>query len=516
MPLPFRREYADMARAIAITSGKGGVGKTNAATNIGVALSRLGRKVCIFDADLGLANVNILTGQTPTRTLENLFDGDSTIDDIIMDGPAGLHVVPSGSGVDRLIGLAAEKAGIIKTALEKLEKDHDYLIIDTAAGIGPDVLSFVKASHEAIVVVSPEPTSMTDAYALVKLLYRQGYEKNLSVLVNMTAGPEEGDRIFASFNNAAKKFLGRELKLAGHVVRDYALASSVLKQTPVSILYPESAASKCFEKIAFSIDTGFGPNGVGGFSGAWTDLIALGTGNAARLKEAPAAIPEENGSGQPDLEKIRKWLESPVAGETEAREAMLSLESSFVKRFGKPYFDFRTGLFSLLDFSEVTPGSLKEAALLLESIHERRFGKPLLDVEDLMLKALAGMDSPAKVAGLIDLFESSYVRRFGKRPSGALETVKRALAEGELKPEDMAGIVGALDAAHREEHGRPLAIEGRVCTEEMLPLLTRIENNEEGLSRTEESLKAAKAESQALKEALRKLVGDPVFWPVKD
>lgn len=505
-----------MARAIAITSGKGGVGKTNAATNIGVALSRLGRKVCIFDADLGLANVNILTGQTPTRTLENLLDGESTIDDIIMEGPAGLHVVPSGSGVDRLMGLAAEKAGIIKAALEKLEKDHDYLIIDTAAGIGPDVLSFVKASHEAIVVVSPEPTSMTDAYALVKLLYRQGYDKSLSVLVNMATGPEEGDRIFASFNNAAKKFLGRELKLVGHVVRDYALASSVLKQTPVSILYPESSAAKCFAKIAFSIDTGFGPNGVGGFSGAWTDLIALGTGTAARLTEKGPVLPEESESGLPDIEKIRKWLESPGADEAGAREAMLSLESSFVKRFGKPYFDFRTGLFSLLDFSEVTPGSLKEAALLLESIHERRFGKPLLDVEDLMLKALAGVDSPARMTGLIDIFESSYVRRFGKRPVGAVEAVKRALKEDALSPEEMAEIINAMDERHREKSGGPLPMEGRVCTGELAPLLTRLDKNAENLAGMEESLRAAKSEAEALREALQKLAGDPVFWPEKD
>lgn len=491
-----------MARAIAITSGKGGVGKTNAATNIGVALSRLGRRVCIFDADLGLANVNIITGQTPTHTIEHLLDGSCTIDQIIMEGPSGVHVVPSGSGVEKLAGISPEKVGVLRSALEKLERDHDYLLIDTAAGIGRDVMGFVRSAHEAIVVVSPEPTSMTDAYALVKLLHRQGYEKNISVLVNMTAGEEEGRRIFESFNSASKKFLGRELRLIGNVVRDYALASSVLKQMPVSLLYPESAASVCFGKIALAIDSGFGPNGVGGFSGSFTAMLAAGEkpGLAARAGATDAA---------PDIEAFKKWLGGAERSEAEAREALTTLEGEFVSRFGKPYFDFRAGLFSMLDFTDASAGSLKEAAMLVESIHERRFGKPIFEIEDVLLKALANFDSPGRMQAMIDLLERGFERRFGRRAMGAKATVEEAVASNELTAAELENIANAVSRQHRERFGAAPKIDGFVTSDEVLPLVARLNRSEESLRGIEKSVGEVKSENDLLRDILSRLVGTP-------
>ena len=170
-----------MACTIAITSGKGGVGKTNAATNIGVALRRLGRKVCIFDADLGLSNVNILTGLSPAATVEQLLDGSCTLEEIVMAGPAGVHVVPSGSGIENLTELAPERMGRLSKALNQLGDEHDYLLIDTAAGIGNEVLWFVKSAQAA--VIAPGGTSWLDILAAADVVAIERARQSLAGVI---------------------------------------------------------------------------------------------------------------------------------------------------------------------------------------------------------------------------------------------------------------------------------------------------------------------------------------------
>lgn len=488
-----------MARSIAITSGKGGVGKTNAATNIGVSLARMGRKVCIFDADLGLANVNVLTGQAPALTVEHLVDGTASIDEIVMEGPEGLHIVPSGSGVEKLSGLDPDKVASLRSGLEKLEADHDYLLIDTAAGIGPEVVGFIKAAHEALVVVSPEPTSLTDAYALIKVLNRQGYERDFSILVNMSASEEEARRTFGSLRGAAKKFLGRELKFAGFVPRDYALASSVARRTPVSILFPESTASQCFARIALAIDSGFGPNGTGGFSASWPNLLMKEP--EAEKSAGPARRREE----APDLPELEGWLQNPEIDEEAARDALARAESAFIRRFGKPYADFKTGLFNQLDFSDVTPAALKEAAMLLESVHERRFGKPIFGVEDVMLKALSACDSELRMRNLVSTLESGFSRRFGSKPTPLEERLRAEAQDGTLTSARMKDIAAICADLHKRKYGEELRLEGSVSASDLTPLAEKIAESEKWAAELNAILEILDADREELKNRLEAL-----------
>jgi MinD-like ATPase involved in chromosome partitioning or flagellar assembly len=381
------REISKMTCAIAITSGKGGVGKTNATTNIGVALTRLGRKVCIFDADLGLSNVNILTGQSPANTVEQLLSEECSLDEIVMQGPGGINIVPSGSGIENLTELSPERMKILSGALNRLGDEHDYLLIDTAAGIGNEVLWFVKSAQAAVIVVSPEPTSLTDAYALIKVLHRQGFDREILVLVNMAASEDEAKKLFGSINNAAKKFLDREMTFLGYVLRDYALASSVIKQTPVTVLYPESAASTCFTDVAAVLDSLMGQGAKATDSADSGDLDesatsgagygeALAKSIAGDLMAAPKAkskpqhsaevitLNQQGGSykgrsgapgfkerrkgfGGPSLEELCRRIESGEIDEDTSREALARLENSFVRSYGRPYFDLRSGIYSL-------------------------------------------------------------------------------------------------------------------------------------------------------------------------
>jgi flagellar biosynthesis protein FlhG len=538
-----------MACTIAITSGKGGVGKTNAATNVGVALRRLGREVCIFDADLGLSNVNILTGLSPAATVEQLLDESCTLEEIVMEGPAGVHIVPSGSGIENLTELSAQRMELLAAALDQLSETHDYLLIDTAAGIGSEVLWFVKSAQAAVIVVSPEPTSLTDAYALIKVLHRQGFDREFLILVNMAASEDEAKRLFGSINNASKKFLGREMSYLGYVLRDYALASSVIKQTPVTVLYPDSAASICFADIAQALDSGvgarYGAHGDGASRAApgagvgygealartvsedpkaspraaaqrGAEVIPLNKSGAVRSGGAPVFPARGRGTGTAGLDELCRRIEAGELDEDGAREALARLENSFLRRFGRPYFDLRSGIYSLLDFADVSSGAIKETAMLLESIHERRFGEPLFGLEDMMLKALAGCDSEAEMQKVMRTLETSFVRRFGRSSTELERLLEREADAGTLTVERMQGLADLLDALHRERFGAPLHTPGAIYGTDIEALLDGFRSNEECFHALGKALVDYRSDREALKRHFEELMAGTSLATLKE
>ena len=170
---------------ITVTSGKGGVGKTNVVANLAVALSRAGKEVLVLDADLGLGNIDVLLGLVPRYTLEHVLAGSHHLSDIVIPGPAGIQVLPASSGLPQLTSLSDAQQLLLQSELEEVAKTVDVLLIDTGAGISPNVTYFASAAQETVVVISPEPTSLTDAYALIKVLCRQHRERRFKVLVNM-------------------------------------------------------------------------------------------------------------------------------------------------------------------------------------------------------------------------------------------------------------------------------------------------------------------------------------------
>ena len=204
-------------QVIAVTGGKGGVGKTNVSVNLSLALAELGRRVMLLDADLGLANVDVLLGLTPKRTLADVIEGRCELRDVLLQGPGGVRIVPAASGTQSMVHLApAQHAGLIQ-AFSEIGDNLDVLVIDTAAGIGDSVVSFVRAAQEVLLVVCDEPTSITDAYALIKLLNRDYGMSRFRVLANMAQSPQEGRNLFAKLTKVTDRFLDVALQYVGAV-----------------------------------------------------------------------------------------------------------------------------------------------------------------------------------------------------------------------------------------------------------------------------------------------------------
>lgn len=241
-------------RVIAVTAGKGGVGKSNVSVNLAVALSQLNKKVMLLDADLGLANVDIMLGLHAKYNLSHVLQGMCELTDVILQGPNGIRVIPAASGTEFMTQLShAEHAGIIDS-FNELTDDLDYLIIDTAAGISDTVLSFTRSSQELIVVVCDEPTSLTDAYALIKVMSKRYEWTNFHVLANMVRHLKDGKDLFNKLYRVSEQFLDVQLNYLGAVPFDEHVHKAVKKQKPVLMAYPESNASSSFKELADDVN----------------------------------------------------------------------------------------------------------------------------------------------------------------------------------------------------------------------------------------------------------------------
>ena len=251
-------------RAIAVTGGKGGVGKTNVSVNLGVAAAELGQKVMLLDADLGLANIDVVLGLHPQYDLSHVMRGECTLDEVLIEGPSGLKVIPGASGVQALADLSsAEHTGLIR-AFSELAGDTELLIVDTAAGISETVLSFSRASHEIVVVVCDEPASITDAYAIIKLLNRDYGHQRFRILANMVRSAQEGRELFNKMCRVTDRYLDVTLGFMGAVPYDDSLRKAVRAQRPVVQAFPRSRVAQVFRNLAKKIETWPQPGGANG------------------------------------------------------------------------------------------------------------------------------------------------------------------------------------------------------------------------------------------------------------
>jgi flagellar biosynthesis protein FlhG len=240
-------------QVISVTSGKGGVGKTNVVANLALALSREGKRVLVLDADLGLGNLDVLLGLVPVWTIEHVLDGTKRLGDIVLEGPGGIKILPAGSGLTHLTNLSESQLLLLQGEIEALTESFDVLLIDTAAGIAANATFFASAAHEVMVVVSPEPTSLTDAYALVKVLSRQHRERRFRVLINMVKNQREAIHVFRKLDRAVERFLHLSLDAVGFIPMDDYLPLSVSQQKAVLDLFPKAPSSKAFVQLGADV-----------------------------------------------------------------------------------------------------------------------------------------------------------------------------------------------------------------------------------------------------------------------
>jgi len=240
-------------QAVAITGGKGGVGKTNIAVNIGASLANLGRNVYLLDADFGLSNVDVILGLRPKLTLLDVLEGRCQLEDIILQGPCGLNIIPGASGVQKMVHMSArDYQGLICT-FNTLAKKLDTFIIDTAPGISDAVVRLALASHEIIVVICDEPASLTDAYAFIKLLNQQHGVNKFRIVVNMSSSASDAEKLFAKLINVTDKYLNVMLHFLGWIPEDELVRKAIKRQAAVVEIYPSCSVTQHFKELAQNV-----------------------------------------------------------------------------------------------------------------------------------------------------------------------------------------------------------------------------------------------------------------------
>lgn len=245
--------FANTPRTIVVTSGKGGVGKSNVAVNLAISLAKLKKRVLIFDADLGMANVDILLGITPRFNIQHVVNGEKSLNEILFVGPEGVLILPGCSGIREIANMDEARKNSLLVQLEQFENRVDIIIVDTGPSISSNVLNFVLAAHEAVVVTSPEPTAVVDAYAMIKIINQGNPGTHIGLLKNMITSNSQAQQTHNTIDIIAKKFLNLDLENLGHVAYDPKVAKAVQQQVPFVLSYPSCRASQDIKALAMHL-----------------------------------------------------------------------------------------------------------------------------------------------------------------------------------------------------------------------------------------------------------------------
>lgn len=423
-----------MATVIAFTSGKGGVGKTNISTNLGLSLVARNAKVCLFDADTGLANINILMGISPRYTIEHVLNGQKSIDEIIIDLPSGISVVPAASGIKLCTNLNNKQIAILTSSLEMLEKKFDYLLIDTAAGIDSNVLDFVASAQYRIVVITSEPTSLTDSFALLKMLLVRGKKKSIFILVNRVEGYQASQIVFKRFQKAVKKYLNVDVHYLGYLATDECVNKAVSQQVPVVISYPNSSVSCGFASLADIIKRQFrNEKNLPFFSHYWT-LNAQQ--NKAEVKSTPVV-----------------------------KVAKASLPA-------KPAKDNTlSDVYTLLDQQQLSEQQLKELILTLETIYEKKHKQSLRDLNSLVALILAEGDEQ-KIKQFYTAIAHSFERQFKNDINKPVENIQNLIKQDDFSKNDFNRLMDDFSAIYQQRFNEKYFAEGNKLLTKIQQLLS--------------------------------------------
>jgi len=271
---------SSLTRVMAITSGKGGVGKTNVTVNLAIALASYGKKVLVLDGDLGLANVDVVLGITPKYNLSHVISGERTLKDVITEGPGGIMVIAGGSGIQELINLSDWELLRFMLNMREMEGLFDFILIDTGAGLSHQVLRCVLAADDVLVVTTPEPAAITDAYATIKLILHKNSKAKIALLMNMVKDIPDAQRMAERLTTVVKRFIGADIRFSGYVRNDQLVEKAIRNQEPFILSYPAAAASVEINRLAAELtdsqyrQTPLRPGGVGRFIRRLTGLFS--------------------------------------------------------------------------------------------------------------------------------------------------------------------------------------------------------------------------------------------------
>lgn len=328
-----RINHTPMARIISISSGKGGVGKTSISVNLALQLARLGQRVCLFDVDLGLANVNILLGLQPEHTLADVIRDGVPLEDILVRDQGGVDIIPGSSGIKMMADLEPDQMQDLVSAFAALD-EYDWILLDTSSGISRNVISFSLAAPEVLLVVNTEPTSLTDAYALLKILFHNGYEGSVWVLVNQSRSLAAGEQTYDKFRKAVRLYLERDIPLLGVVPQDAGIPQAVTAQRALAQLNPDAPAARRLHQLAVKLMQlpveGEGPHTLEGYWAAYLKCLRSGTSQRRTGDDTerqagsgtPAAAARDTPVQGSDVEQLRDELMPMLSGLLESQRAM--------------------------------------------------------------------------------------------------------------------------------------------------------------------------------------------------
>ena len=252
--MAYEKMRGSSLRVLAVSSGKGGVGKTNFVANLAYALSKRGEKVLVVDADLGLNNIDILLGLAPKKHIGHLLSGEATVEDIILHGPADINILPAGDGLQELTQLPPEKKILLMDELDRVSQGYDFLIFDTGAGISNNVTYFCSAAHETILIATTEPTSLTDVYALMKTLHLKHAQKHFRMVINSVSSEREAQGVYSNLTAVTDRFLkDSSVEYLGYILHDANVPKAVRQQKAFLELYPFSKFSVCINELSEKI-----------------------------------------------------------------------------------------------------------------------------------------------------------------------------------------------------------------------------------------------------------------------